>query len=266
MGFQKKLWIICAAALCFTAPLSVFPHALNPDSIDRYVEITFAPDRIVLIYQLILGVNPTETAARRLDPDNDGEITDAERDAYLTAESRDFGVRQYLTLNGEQLELQYKTGDAYSGVGHNGISVIRLDLGYVAPIPADIPRGTTVEFYFKDFRLENVAGWKQIKTVDSGGTRYIGHVPYSEYQPFDWEILNEKGFYPSTDHLDGAVILPQAPVSSPPVEIVLPSQTAPKPQKPVTYWQYGVLAFAGLLILAFVAVLAVRVLTALRPR
>ncbi|MBZ0254453.1 hypothetical protein K8I31_00220 [bacterium] len=233
------------------APFAAQPHALNPDSIDRYVEATLTPTQIVLVYQLILGLNPTEDASRRLDPNDDGEITDEERDRYLQSEGRRYGGRQYIKVGDEVLMPEYRMGDAYSYIGHNGINVIKVDFGYVCPLPASLPRGATLDFQLKDYDLETVPGWKQMQVISTEGAHFEGHIPYTEYKPFDYEILNTKGFAPATDSINGQVSFDK-PTEASPVDIVLPEKPGPEIIRDNT-WQYWVFGGVAIVAATFIA-------------
>lgn len=238
------------------APFAAQPHALNPDSIDRYVEATLSPTQIVLVYQLILGLNPTEAASRRLDPNDNGEITDAERDRYLQSEGQRYGGRQYIKVGDEVLMPEYRMGDAYSYVGHNGINVIKIDFGYVCPLPASLPRGATLDFQLKDYDLETVPGWKQMQVIATKGAQYSGHIPYTEYQPFDYEILNTKGFAPATDSINGQVAFDKPTVASA-IDIELPQKPGPEVVRNNT-WQYWVLGGIAIVAAAFITAFAMK--------
>lgn len=238
------------------APFAAQPHALNPESIDRYVEATLTPTQIVLVYQVIFGLNSTEEASRKLDPNEDGVITDEERARYVNTEGQRYGGRQYLKVGDETLTLEFRMGDAYAHFGHNGMHVIKVDLGYVCPLPAELPRGSTVEFQLKDYDLETVPGWKQMQVITRPGARYEGHIPYREYKPFDYEILNEKGFAPGTDSIKGLVSFDETEADGA-VTIILPERTVTERPKKML-WQYFVFGGAAVLVLAFIAAAAMK--------
>ena len=189
-------------------PQPVLSHALHPESIDRYAEITVTPNRLVLIYQVILGINPTERASKALDPNNDGTITDEERNTYLQQISQEYIEGQKIYLGDVELKTTYQIGDVYSAYGHNGIRVIRIDIGFICDLPSDIPRETHLKFSYEDQTMKQRVGWKQIQLFTRNGVKYEGHIPYTEYKPFDYEILNTKGFSPATDSITGEILLP----------------------------------------------------------
>ncbi|MDP8245829.1 MAG: hypothetical protein P9L94_17230 [Candidatus Hinthialibacter antarcticus] len=253
---HRTRFILLIMIWLLAAPFAAQPHALNPESIDRYVEATLAPTQVVLVYQIIFGLSSTEEASQRLDPDDDGVITDEERAEYVKTEGKRYGGRQYLKIGDETLTLEFRMGDAYAHFGHNGMHVIKVDLGYVCPLPAGLPRGATLDFQLKDYDLETVPGWKQMQIVTAPGVHYEGHIPYREFKPFDYEILNEKGFAPGTDSIKGQVSFDEtAPDAE--VNIILPERTVvEKPKR--TGWQYGIVGGAGILALAFIAAAAAK--------
>ena len=74
-----------------------------------------------------------------LDPNNDGEITNEDREKFLQEVSAQHASAHDILLASQPLKLEYHMGDAYSTSGHNGIYAIKVDLGYVVEIPAAIP-------------------------------------------------------------------------------------------------------------------------------
>ncbi|MGI6458347.1 MAG: hypothetical protein ACOX5R_22385 [bacterium] len=195
--------------LAMLLPVWSWGHALHPASIDRHADITLTPTKLVLVYEVVLGINATEKAARMLDPNNDGEITNEDREKFLQEVSAQHASAHDILLASQPLKLEYHMGDAYSTSGHNGIYAIKVDLGYVAEIPAAIPRGVTIPFSYYDKALTQVPGWKQVSFNPLDGVSYSGHIPYRGYTKFDYEILNTRGFAPSTDLIRLEVQIPE---------------------------------------------------------
>ena len=71
----------------------VMGTCLHPASIDRHADITLTPTKLVLVYEVVLGINATEKAARMLDPNNDGEITNEDREKFLQEAPPNMPVR-----------------------------------------------------------------------------------------------------------------------------------------------------------------------------
>jgi len=250
IAFLSALSILCAA------PYSE-SHALNPESIDRFALLTFTPSHLVVMYSTVLGVKPTERASQDLDPDNDGEITDKERDAFIMKMAQQYAQGQIVRLTDRDLKLEFKTGDAYAGFGHNNINVIKIDIGFLCTLPKDLPRGVPLDFSYEDMNVNKIPGWKQIKVQTMNGVSYEGLVPYTEYQPFDYTILDKTGFAPATDGIDIKVTLPESAESA----AVLPLQLPPKrdAERPKNHRvEYISLGGVSFLIAAFIAALAYR--------
>lgn len=230
-------------------PQTVFPHALHPESIDRCAELILTPSKLVLIYQVILGVNPTERASKRLDANNDGEITDLERNKFLKAFASEYAAKQTLQIDAQQMKLQYQLGDTYSTIGHNGINVLRVDIGYSTALPADLPRNETLPFSYSDKNLVDIPGWKQIRFTPRDGVRFEGHIPYEQYKPFDYEIINTKGFYPSTDNLNLTVNIPP-PIADSEMVVSLPERVNILQEETTSLWETIVLSGVLLFVIA----------------
>lgn len=248
------LWFLSLSVIS----LPSFPHALDPESIDRHAEFTFTPSRIVLIYQIILGIMPTERETKRLDADHDGTISDAERDEYVKKASGEYLGKQTIRLNEQDLTFQFVQGDAYASFGHNGIQVIKIDIAYVCSLPADIPRNKKMPFFYEDHNITGISGWKQINTATQGGVIIEGHIPYREYKPFDYELLNEKGFMPSSDSIRIDVTMPALSESNETADVVFPAPMNPVPDLRRTVWEPIGLGFAGIVLLLAIVAIAIK--------
>lgn len=218
------LWIFLIG-FCFT--LKSYSHALHPDSMDRHAEITFAPSKMIVIYQAIGGINPTEHYTRRLDPDNDGTITDEERNSFIKNIAAEYAKNQKIHIGEYNLDLQFHSGDAYASVGHNGMNVIKVDIAYTAEYPAALTRNVTQSFMYEDNNFNTVPGWKQLNVSTRDGAIYSGFIPYQEFAPFDYEIIATKGFTPSSEKLKGEVSIPPAE-NSDSTEVIMPEKVIPK--------------------------------------
>jgi len=221
--------VLCLICRCVGISNVAHAHAMHPDSMDRHAEITFTPGKLILIYQAICGLNPTENYSRRLDPDNDGTITDEERFAFVKTIAETYAKNQVLKLEEKDLALQFHSGDAYASGGHNGMNVVKVDIAYTAAYPADMPRSVTQSFLYEDNNFKSVPGWKQMQVTTRDGVVYDGYVPYQEYQPFDYEIINTKGFTPSTEKISGNVNIPpiKNAVHLEITTVTLPEKTVP---------------------------------------
>ncbi len=201
-----------------------WPHALDPESIDRHAEISLTPNRLVLIYELLLGINPTERAVNQLDADRDKNITGEERNAFVRKMAEEYGARQIVEIGGHRLSLPFVQGDTYRTIGHNGIDVIKIDLGFVCELPADLPRETTLSFQYRDASLETKTGWKQIAFLSLNGVRYSGHIPYRDFGKFDYDIIEKKGFIPATDSIRIEISLPTASIAPANPPLIMPEK------------------------------------------
>ncbi len=254
---MRSFCLACSVLALWIFSLSAYPHALDPESIDRHTELTFTPSNLILIYQVILGIKPTERETRKLDADGDGTISDSERDSYVKKASEKYRKSQILRLGDRELTLQFIQGDAYASFGHNGINVIKIDIGYTSPLPADLPRNTMLSFSYEDRNIMKISGWKQINATARDGVKIEGHIPYREYAPFDYELINEKGFMPATDSIKIAVSLPPVSDTGGNAPVVLPDQMNPILPTPPTIWgsvAVGSAAVVALMLLAAIAV------------
>lgn len=224
---RSLLLVICVIGGCVGMMKESHAHAMHPDSMDRHAGITFTPGKLILIYQAICGLNPTESYSRKLDPDNDGTITDEERTVFIKIIAETYAKNQVMKLGEQDVSLQFHSGDAYASVGHNGMNVIKVDIAYTAAYPTTMPRSATQSFLYEDNNFKSVPGWKQMQVSACDGVVYDGYVPYQEFKPFDYEIINTKGFTPSTEKVTGTVNIPPV-ADTVTTAILLPDKTERK--------------------------------------
>jgi hypothetical protein len=228
-------------------------HALHPDSIDRYAHITLTPNNLVIIYELLLGKNPTAWAMRKFDADKDGTITDQERDEYVSKAARKYADNQTLSIGQTELEFQFVQGDAYESYGHNGMSVVKIDIAYKFNLPADIPREATISLNYKDDNLLVVPGWKQVGFSTIGGVVYSGHIPYKDVEKFDFPAMELKGYFPATESIDIEINLPKSGVEDVAASIQMPE----KKEQIRVYWDSDkkiVMVIWGILVVFLVVI------------
>lgn len=252
-GMIGLLWLIYAS---FS-----YSHALHPESVDRYAEITLTPTQLAILYEVVLGINPTERAVMQLDADNNGDISEDERDAFVKARAEQYARNQKVVLGDKRLNPQFKLGDAYGFVGHNGIDVIKIDIGYLCTIPEDTPKGDPIRFSYTDDNFTKAPGWKQMNVTPLYGVTYDGHVPYADYKPFDYEIIAQSGYYPSTESISIDVTLPasiNSATGSVGAELFKFPEREPEPQEQTKSWELVILSGVGLLILGFIVAIFLR--------
>ncbi len=236
-------------------------HALDPESIDRYANLTMTQTHLMILYEVILGLKPTEKAAQQLDANDDGKISEEERDAFIQQRAKQYAENQTIQLGDFTLEPRFKVGDAYSFIGHNGINVIKIDLGYLCSLPDTLPIGEPLSFVYKDDNFPRV-GWKQVKFQTSSGVTFNGNIPYEDYEPFDYEKMVDLQ-YPVTDRIELSVTFPESGSTSfssgnasNEVELQLPERVV----EPEGWdWLQGIILGAVILFIAvFVVVLVIR--------
>ncbi len=198
-------WIFLFSAI------GVYPHSMQPTAVLRFSEVHLAPDALSLIYIVEPGSIPFQDMAKDIDQNEDRNFSEEDLNAFLDQIKDRYSKGQNVSLADETLDLNFHRGEVYEAVGHHSADTVRIELGYLADIPASVPRGATVSLSYEDTRLKGVPGWKQIKFFPEDGVRYSGHVPYGDYAMFDLSLEQELQFTPSTHQLNLQVHLPENP-------------------------------------------------------
>jgi hypothetical protein len=192
---------------------TVWSHALDPRSIDRYAEILLSPAGGRVYYVLVYGQNGSEFARDMLQPDPQGLAPLDRQQAYLAQRNDQYAAGQTLEINSQPVPLQYVGGASGMVIGHGGAEVNRAVLIYEFGYPADMVRDATVAFRYEDTNFVRLFAWKQIRVLGLQGVRIYGHTPYENLVPYDYTGLDLAGFLPSTRSIQLDILVPAQPVA-----------------------------------------------------
>jgi hypothetical protein len=205
---MRLVWVL----IFLIASCTVWSHALDPRSIDRYAEIILSPERGRVYYVLVYGQNGSEFARDMLQPDPLGLAPIDRQQAYLAQRNDQYAPGQTLEINSQPVPLQYVGGASGMVIGHGGAEVNRAVLIYEFGYPADMVRDATVPCRYEDTNFVRLFAWKQIRVLGLQGVQVDGHIPYENLIPYDYTNLDLAGFLPSTRSVQLDIFVPAQPV------------------------------------------------------
>ena len=228
LGSALAASLLALAVVVFARPSTAAAHPLGNFTVNRYSRIELYSNAIRIRYVLDMAEIPTFQEMERIDADGDGEVSDAERDAYATGKAGELLDGLRLTVNGSRAELRPLSRELSFPPGQGGLNTLRLALVLETPVSASE--------LFGEYRDDNYAdriGWKEIIVRPTDGvTLFNSTVP-----PED--ITDELRTYPAdllSSPLDvrqaGFRFHPDAGAAAPPVRATAPAPVVSAPERP----------------------------------
>ena len=131
-GRLMARWSWLLACLAFAVFASLIPreaqaHPLGNFTINHYSRLEFADEKARIDYVLDFAEIPTFQQKGRLDPNDDGKLSDAEARAYLDAKLPSLVENLHLRVGKEALPLRVLDSSAAYRPGQGGLPVLRVE-------------------------------------------------------------------------------------------------------------------------------------------
>src|SRR5215211_2204763 len=131
-------WLL--ACLAFAVCASLIPreaqaHPLGNFTINHYSRLEFAAEKAQIDYVLDFAEIPTFQQKGQLDPNGDGELSDAEARAYLDAELPSLVENLQLRVGKHSLPLRVLDSSAAYRPGQGGLPILRVEVRLLAELP-----------------------------------------------------------------------------------------------------------------------------------
>ena len=142
----------------------VLAHPMGNFSISHYTRLEAGEGKITLHYVLDQAEIPTQSERMAMDTDNNGKISEQEKEAYLNAKSLTLRNGLTLTVNGKPIVLDVKPQGMEFRPGAGGLDTLRLTLQLTGKLPAD-RADKTYQVSYKDGNYTERTGWKEVVAV-----------------------------------------------------------------------------------------------------
>lgn len=142
-------------------------HPLGNFSVNQYSRIEVGKDEARIAYVLDLAELPTVADRPLLDPNADGTISAAERDAYLDARLADLLPALHLSAGGDDLSLHLIARSLAFKPGQAGLQTTCIEATFRATLPASTDGSLTFRNDYASDRL----GWREIVAVNGPDIR-----------------------------------------------------------------------------------------------
>jgi ABC-type nickel/cobalt efflux system permease component RcnA len=166
---------IAALAMLAALPATAAAHPLGNFTINHFADLTVAPSEVHVEIVIDMAEIPTFQERQKMDTDGDGTVSDAEQAAARTPYCATQGESLRLTVGGTAAALRPTTAAISFPSGLGGLSTMRLDCSYVAPLTARVTPSTAIAF--EDTSYPERIGWREIIAAGDGVTLDAGGLP-----------------------------------------------------------------------------------------
>lgn len=149
--------------------LAAAAHPLGQLTADSVTTLTLTPTGAKVRYVINFGEAAAFTRLEQTDANRDGQLDDAERQAYIATNVQHFAENMRLTLDGKPLPaLSGGRGDLAVEDTPSGLRKMISSYEYSVEWPALAP-GQQHVLEVKDASFDGVDGWREIATVGEAG-------------------------------------------------------------------------------------------------
>jgi nickel/cobalt transporter (NicO) family protein len=170
-------WSWLLACIAFAVFASLIPreaqaHPLGNFTINHYSRLEFADEKARIDFVLDFAEIPTFQQKGRLDPNEDGELSDEEARTYLDAELPSLVENLHLRVGKEDLLLRVLHSSAEYRPGQGGLPILRIEARLLADLPKDWEDHGAG--HYTDRTYENRLGWREIVVKGGPGVAIKG--------------------------------------------------------------------------------------------
>ena len=169
---RRFLRAAALAVLCAGIPAAVFAHPLGNFTINHYAGILVTPADVRIDVVIDMAEIPTFQERLKIDVDGDGDVTDAETVAAAGPRCAAEAGQLRFAVDGVASALDTASSSITFPPGLGGLSTMRIECAFVAPLPSPLTRATVT---FEDPSYPDRIGWREIVatgdgvSIDSGG-------------------------------------------------------------------------------------------------
>jgi nickel/cobalt transporter (NicO) family protein len=135
-------------------------HPLGNFTINHYSRLEFADEKARIDYVLDFAEIPTFQQKGKLDPNEDGKLSDAEARAYLDARLPSLVDNLHLRVGKEDLLLRVLDSSAAYRPGQGGLPILRIEARLLADLPKDWEDHGAG--HYTDRNYKDHLGWREI--------------------------------------------------------------------------------------------------------
>ena len=179
--FAKGVKVVKVVLIALQLALVLLParvasaHPLGNFTINRYSRLEVDSNKIIVIYIVDRAEIPTFQEREAIDTNKDGQLSNAEQQAYLQAETARLQANLKLLVDGASIALHLESNQIEFPAGQGGLLTQRITTKFIAPIsntsassgrslqPFDKLRTQSpISIHFTDTNFAGRLGWQEI--------------------------------------------------------------------------------------------------------
>ena len=169
MGRRTGFRLFAAGAACLAmalAPATASAHPLGNFTINHYAALTIRPDGIAVDLVIDMAEIPAFQERQTMDSDGDGSVSDVEGTSWAAGACVTLEANLQLARGGAPLALTPGPSSVGFPPGAGGLSTLRLECAYEAPLTTPISGPTVITF--ADTSYTERIGWREILAAGDG--------------------------------------------------------------------------------------------------
>lgn len=139
-------------------------HPLGNFSINRYSQLSLQSSQLSLLYVVDMAEIPTFQMMPTIDLDNDGEISDGEKQQFLDNQLATIQENLLLTVNGRSRQLTPQTATVDFPIGQGELLTTRIEITFTSPLS-----GRNWDVAYEDNNFADRLGWQEVVVTPTDG-------------------------------------------------------------------------------------------------
>lgn len=162
------LVVLAAALAAFSMPGMASAHPMGQFSINRYSALTVRNDSINILYIVDMAEIPTFQELGAIRSDHSTDLTEAERQAYISQKSEFLVQGLSLQVDGTPIPLKLSDTSLTFPLGTGGLPTLRFELN----LRADLDGLSSGAINYQDSNYTDRIGWREVIAVPAEGTKF----------------------------------------------------------------------------------------------
>ncbi len=156
--------LLVALVLLLAMPATMFAHPLGNFTVNRYSRIEADQGELSLTYIVDMAEIPAHQQRTEIDGNHDGNVDEAEQQAYLDTLTASLENTLQLTLNGQTVPWQLLDQELTFPVGQAGLPTLRVVTHWQAAVADD---AAVLDATYSDQSFPDRLGWQEVVVAGS---------------------------------------------------------------------------------------------------
>ena len=161
--------IVLLAAFVYAAGGAAAAHPLGNFSINHFARVETGAQGVRVRYVVDMAEIPTFQESQVMDANADGELSEAEMDAYLRRVVPQYADKLVVTVDGARVPLRAVAQTISTSKGASGLPVLRIECALEGELPVEGGAAVSHHVRFENQNLAERLGWREIVAAPAAG-------------------------------------------------------------------------------------------------